>query len=227
MSDGWTPLSDEEHESQIAALLEIVRARGGSARVLDLGAGDGRTASPLAGAGCDVVCVDTDPHAIGALRARGLAAHAWDFLSDDPAPFEGGKFDLIVCLGNTFCLVHDVDDACALLGRLRAWLAPGGVFAIDDIVSDTWRDVASGNWQEGVSEDGDMQLVWAEGENIVALRTGERVDESSWSLTEADAPMRLWTMGELVLLARACGFSRPETVAGGCLIVLTVTGGRS
>jgi len=226
MSDpaGWFPVSEDEHESQTSALRALVGEMGGAPRVLDLGAGDGRLALPLSEMGCDVLAIDNDERACGALRERGVRAACADFIGTPASAGIEGPFDLVICMGNTFCLVHDTARALELVRWVRGVLSEGGLFVIDDILSETWADIASGNWQEGVSEDGSMQLVWAEGDALVAIREGDQIDESSWTIREGDTPMRLWSRGALDLLAVAGGFARPRTDASGCLIVLTGAG---
>lgn len=225
MSDGWSPVSDAAHAAQVAALTALVARFGERPRVLDLGAGDGRLALPLLGLGCDVVAVDSDEAALSALRAKGARAVRGDFIGAPGEMGVDGPFDAVVCMGNTFCLVHDVERAAELVRWIAGVLAPGGVFVIDDIVSETWADVAEGNWQSGVSEDGSMQLVWAEGDDVVAIREGDAVDEESWAIGPGDRAMRLWSWGSLGLLARAAGMAGPRTDASGCLIVFAVTRG--
>jgi len=218
---GWFPITGEEHELQLASLLAEVQGLGETPRVLDLGAGDGRLAIPLRDAGCEVVAVDNDPRAVDTLRAHEIDAHEQDFLNGPIAPLGAARFDAVICMGNTFCLVHDVDAAVSLVGRIKDLLREGGLFIIDNIVGETWRDIASGNWQEGVSEDGSMQLLWAEGENVVALREGDAVDEASWEITDRDTRMRLWALGGLTLLALAGGLGRPRIVGEGSLILFS------
>ncbi|MCB1972899.1 MAG: methyltransferase, partial [Geminicoccaceae bacterium] len=70
--DDWFPVDEEEHQQQCAALLDLLGDR--RARVLDLGAGDGRIAAPLVEAGHEVCAVDHDQRAVDHLRDRGIEA---------------------------------------------------------------------------------------------------------------------------------------------------------
>lgn len=215
----WFPLEEAQHEAQVRGLLRSLRAAGAAQRdlpILDLGCGDGRVLAPLADAGLRVVGVDADKRALARCRARlgerpATLIHA-DFLSDELleqlrplAPFQ-----MALCLGNTFLLVHDVDRAATLLGRLRDLLRPGGAIYLDNFCAETWREVAEGYWQEGISEDGAMQLLWSPGDNVIALRRGEAVAETDDQVRPSDTLYRLWTRGELRLLARSCGLCGPE-----------------
>lgn len=218
---GWDPLDDASHDAQIEELRAFVREHPTPPRVLDLGAGDGRLAAPLAEMGCTLTAIERDPRAVNALRGRGIEAHLWDFLAHENAPIAPAAHDIALCMGNTLCLVHDPDDALRLMKRIRTWLDETGVLIIDDILTETWRDVASGDWQTGLSEDGSMQLLWADGDNVVALRDGENVNTDDWTIRPSDTPMRLWSRGELTLLARASGFDGPRTSPGGTLILFS------
>ena len=52
------PLDPEEHARQLAGVLELATV---PSRIVDLGAGSGRMAVPLANAGASVLAVDLDP----------------------------------------------------------------------------------------------------------------------------------------------------------------------
>lgn len=214
--DDWNPLDDSAHEAQLA-LLHRMLSRGMS--VLDLGAGNGRIARTLAGDGRRVVAVDNDPAAAALLeQIDGIEARCADMLSDEWV-LEGDQdsYDIALIMGHTFMLVHEVERAIGLLQRVRTVVRPGGVVLVDVDCIETWRDIAEGNWQEGISEDGQWQLIWGEGDNVVAVRRGGDVDPDSWSFTEKDRVMRLWTMGELRLVALASGWGEPEDL--GCGVI--------
>lgn len=91
------------------ALLSVVRPLTGR-RVLDVGAGDGRLAHILRGAGAHVVAVDPDPD------MAGLAVGLPDL------PFEDGAFDLVVAA----FVVNHLDDPRAGVAELARVTAPDG-----------------------------------------------------------------------------------------------------
>lgn len=193
-------------------------------RLLDLGCGDGRVLAPLARAGHRMVGVDREPAALAACRRRvGPVAHRVTLVQRDftcrwprwPHPFDG-----VLCLGNTFMAVWDVSEAVRLLRRVRRVLRPGGVFVLDDFVHEFWPELTGGNWQEGVSRDGSMQLVWASGDSVFALRSGKAVDRRSTRPKPGDVLFRLWSLGAIALAARAAGLSGPQRVDRSGLLIL-------
>lgn len=91
------------------ALMSVARPLTGR-RVLDVGAGDGRLARALRGAGAHVVAVDPDPD------MAGLTVGLPDL------PFEDGVFDLVVAA----FVVNHLDDPRAGVAELARVTAPGG-----------------------------------------------------------------------------------------------------
>lgn len=109
----------------------------GEGAVLELGAGTGRVAIPVARRGHAVVAVERSPAMLGALRER---------LRDEPEPVRarvtavesdvrdldlGRAFRLVTSPFNV--LAHQLDDEAlaAFLGGVRRHLQPGGRFAFD------------------------------------------------------------------------------------------------
>ena len=110
------------------AVLATLRPLTG-ARVLDVGAGDGRLARALRGAGAHVVAVDPDPEMAGFTAA----------LPD--LPFEDEAFDVVVA---TFVLNH-VGDPRSCAAEMARVTRPGG-----RVVATTWQSGATAQsrmWQ--------------------------------------------------------------------------------
>ncbi len=209
-ADDWFPLSKPEHRRQLRAILGSLGPR--PRRVLDLGCGDGRITLPLQAAGHIVLGIDRDRAAVRRVLDHGGEAKIADFLSTGPASravWKGlkrrGPFDSVICVGHTFMLAWRPREAMALLSRIRPLLGPAGTVILDDF-GPLWREVACGNWQEGISPDGSMQLLWAPGDDSVAIRRGAKVRKSNWCIGAGDQRLRLWSLGELELLAAATGF---------------------
>lgn len=112
------------HPAVLAALRPLT-----GARVLDVGAGDGRLARDLRGAGAHVVAVDPDPEMAGFTAA----------LPD--LPFDDDAFDVVIAC---FVLNH-VDDPRAAAAELARVTRPGG-----RVVATIWQSgatVQSQMWQ--------------------------------------------------------------------------------
>ena len=105
-------------------LAELVASLDDGARVLELGCGDGRTTKHLAGR-FDIVGVDLSAEQLRLARAAVPEAtfiHA-DFLELE---FEDGAFDAVTAF---YSFMHVPRDGHReLLGRIRRWLRPGGLF---------------------------------------------------------------------------------------------------
>jgi SAM-dependent methyltransferase len=220
--DAEAPHDEAHSRAQLEGLTRLLAPA--PKRVLDLGCGFGRALLPLAAAGHDVVGLDHDAEALRRCGTRlaeaGGAANLveGDFLSAAALP--GGPFDAALCLGNTFMLIVDVDEAVDLLIRLRRVLAPGGAFVIDDCPRDFWPELVEGNWLSGLSEDGKAQLVWDDGDARFTLRHGRAVDPRTWRIRPGDRTYRLWSDGALRLAARAAGLSPPQRLDESHLLVM-------
>jgi len=220
----WLPMDQEQSRVQIAAILELLEAE--PLDVVDVGCGDGRLLVPLAVAGHRVVGIDLDPKAINT-----CAAHCAD--TDIDAQLIDGDFfellpltepvDVIVCCGQTFMLISDVDQGVAALRLFKESLRDGGMVILDDIPGDLWPEVAQGRWANGVNKEESLQLIWANNDAVFTIREGDAVDPDSWELGENDLPLRLWTMGALRLAAQLAGLSAPEVQVEGAVLIMRAT----
>ena len=76
---------------------------------------------------------------------------------------------------------------------------------LDDIPGEFLPEVESGNWSDGLSEDGSLQMIWSPDEAIFTIRTGDDVDADDWSFRTDDVLLRLWTDSTLAQVADAAG----------------------
>jgi len=211
-ADEWFPLEPDEHEAQVHATLSLLGPA--PKRVIDLGAGGGRLVAPLVEAGHEVLAIDADPEAVRECERLGARARRAD-LRDPEAPIgfgDGKPADAAILLGGTLMEFVDPLEAVALLRRAREVVRPAGWMAVDGSLVEVWDDVADGAWATGVSEDGRWQLIWAPGDSVVALRRDGRVDPEDWEIRDDDRLLRLWSRGDLALLAEASGWGAPEPV---------------
>lgn len=217
-SAGWLPHDPERSAAQI----DWVTAACRGLNVLDLGCGDGRIAAALAGHVATLYVLDEDEDALGrcvaACQGRARPLHADMCLP----PLPTASVDRVLCLGNTFSLLWQVDRAVAALRTWRGLLSPGGVVVIDDLADDLWPELAQGRWSAGVDDARETQLVWQRDDAVFAIRTGPDIDDTCWDLCDADVPMRLWTAGSLHLAAVMADLAPPERHEAGGVLVLRV-----
>jgi SAM-dependent methyltransferase len=125
--------------SDVVATVDRVAALAGpQGRVLELGAGSGRLAVPLAGRGLDVWAVDASTAMLERLRARPGGDRVRAVEDDmarlaDPA-LEPGGFAVVLCAFNTLFNLTDTEAQRQCLARVRALLADGGVLVVEAFV---------------------------------------------------------------------------------------------
>jgi 2-polyprenyl-3-methyl-5-hydroxy-6-metoxy-1,4-benzoquinol methylase len=192
---------------------------------VDLGAGFGLHAIPLARRGFSVVAIDTyDPllkdleARAGTLAIRTVNANMLDFRAHLAAPA-----DVIACMGDTLTHLPERSSAAALFAAVAASLKPGGLFVT------TFRDYAGAPLQgeaRFILVRSDEQriltcfLEYAEGSVIVHDLLHQR-EGGSWRLRVSSYPkLRLspqWVVDEL----SAQGLTAVRDTAPGGMIRVT------
>ena len=125
---------DARAESEGSFFIDILKARG-KHKVLDVAAGTGFHSVQLLKAGFDVTSVDGNAEMLGKAfengRERGMllqTVHAdWRWLNKDVH----GKYDAIICLGNSFTHLFDEMDRRRALAEFYAALRWDGILIMD------------------------------------------------------------------------------------------------
>ena len=137
------------------ALCEALAGRYGDP-VLEIGAGTGRIAVPLALAGHSVVALDPSPAMLAIGRERAAAAGArvcWHEGRIETLELPQ-RFGLILCAADSFLHLGSREAQEAALRVARRLLRAGGCFALDLPTLASWSD-----WQPGVRP---LELLWSE-----------------------------------------------------------------
>ncbi|MGJ3262351.1 MAG: class I SAM-dependent methyltransferase, partial [Salinarimonas sp.] len=132
----WDELIDWEAraESEGDFFIDVLRARG-KHKILDVACGTGFHSVRLTQAGFDVTSVDGSAamlaQAFENARARNmipkLVQADWRWLNRDIQ----GKYDAIICLGNSFTHIHDEADRRRALAEFYAALKHDGILILD------------------------------------------------------------------------------------------------
>lgn len=185
------------------------------ADVLDLCAGPGRHAVPLARRGCRVTAVDRSPFLLDKARERVRAAGVEvEFVQEDMRRFQRpGAFDLAVSLFSSFGYFDDTADDRTVLANVFYSLRPGGRLVMDllgkEVLARVYRPVHVSYTPEGTA-------VYQETE-ILPDWTRARC---RWTLVQGDEArtfdfhLNLYSGVELRALLRSVGFA-DITLSGG------------
>jgi SAM-dependent methyltransferase len=118
---------DEDAQSAVS-FLEKLAPRG---RVLELAAGTGRIAIPLAEQGCDVTGLDASPEMLGVLASRDPDGKVRAIRSDMAFPGISEEFDLIYVVANSLFELHTQELQIACLTSAAKLLRGGGRLVVE------------------------------------------------------------------------------------------------
>ena len=127
--DALADLYDLEysHDYDVAFWLSLAEREGGP--IVEWGAGTGRLAIPLAGAGFEVTGVELSETMVEKGRQKGGTAE-W-ICGDMRSAKLGRRYALAFCAFNSFLCLLGVDEALAFLRNAREHLKPGGLLGIE------------------------------------------------------------------------------------------------
>jgi SAM-dependent methyltransferase len=133
---------DELYPHVSSTVIEtLARMAGTNGRVLELGIGTGRLAVPLAAKGLEVHGIDSSIGMTGKLRQKEGTAQIRITTGDftNVGDVEGGPFDLVFCVFNTFFALLTQEDQLKCFKGVSEILAPTGVFVLEVFVPDLSR----------------------------------------------------------------------------------------
>ncbi len=202
-----------EAEAQLPGLLALC---GPQVRtVLDLGAGPGRHALPLARAGLEVTAVDTSATLLAELERRARAAGLSIRIERaDMREFSvPDAFDLVLMMWTTFGYFEDERDHERVLANVRASLAHGGRLLLDllglEYLCRHLQPVHLTEYEDGrmLIERPTLTDNLTRLENQWLLIDGDRVQRAEFS-------HRVWSAAEIQALLRRSGLL-PVAIFGG------------
>ena len=220
-----------EDPGDVELYLALAARAGGP--ILELAAGSGRVAVPLAAAGFDVTGVDLDPSMLARAAAAGEAAgpqtlRRLELVEADLVGLElrgGARFQLAIIALNSILLMGSIEKQKAALETMARHLAPGGLAVVD-----VWLP----NGQELAGYDGRMSLEYVRedpetGHEVVKMASAQHEPSSGhveltvvYQEIELGGLSRIWTRTDrlrlinaedLAFLAESAGLE-VEVVAG-------------
>jgi SAM-dependent methyltransferase len=128
----YDPLADlydleYSHDYDVPFWLSLAEREGGP--IVEWGAGTGRLAVPLAGAGFEVTGVELSERMVQEGRKKGGNVE-WVH-GDMRSAKLGRRYALAVCAFNSFLCLLSVEDALGFLHNVREHLEPGGLLGIE------------------------------------------------------------------------------------------------
>lgn len=136
--DWYAGVSDVDATVARVAALAASAGTEGRGPVLELGAGSGRLALPLAAAGLEVWALDASAAMVARLRAKPGAAGVHAVVGDmaDLAALDAGAgpFAVVLCAFNTFFNLTSTEAQGRCLRAVAARLAPGGRLVVEAFV---------------------------------------------------------------------------------------------
>jgi SAM-dependent methyltransferase len=234
----WHDLECGCYDADLELWLELAgaAAAAGDGPVLDVGAGTGRVALPLARAGHEIVALDRDPLLLAALRER-AAGLPISYLEADACDFRVSRtFALCIVPMQT---IHLLADPAAFLRCAHRCLRPGGVLAVALLGAGVEPFEVELDPETAV-RDGVLYESWPtalrlDGATIVLERRRERTDAAG--LRASTDVVRLTGLGpaELIAEAAAAGFAASgsrivaptDERAGSIVLLLEAVGARA
>lgn len=132
--DAWAPVYDEMYHQRLPtdATVEAIARLADGGPVLELGAGTGRLAIPLAERGLEVVALDSSDEMLDHLRARSATVRT--VCADMTTVTEelvGGPFAVVFCIFNGLLLLADQDAQVRCISAAAPLLAPSGRLVVE------------------------------------------------------------------------------------------------
>jgi SAM-dependent methyltransferase len=222
MCGGWEAAL-AQGEADIASL---GLAEGARRQAVDLGAGFGMHAIPLARRGYAVLAIDTSEQLLRALseRAGGLPVRTITADLGDFAEHSSQPADLFLCMGDTITHLESREAVARLFAAVASAIAPAGVFVL------TFRDYrtlpAGANRFIPVRSDADRILTCFledAGEHILVHDILHERGSEGWTMNVSSYPKLRLDPAWVVESLEAEGFSAQRSAAPRGMVRVTAT----
>jgi SAM-dependent methyltransferase len=199
-----------------AAIDTLLTLAGTHGRVLELGIGTGRLAIPLVARGLEVHGVDASLAMTHKLRQKQYGDRIPVTIGDfaDVGQIQGGPFDLVFCVFNTFFSLLTQEDQLKCFKGVSEILTPSGLFLLEAFVPDLSRFTKYQPALVGALGEDTLNLE-ASRHEITTQRVSSRlVRISAGRIHVYPIEIRYAWPSELDLMARLAGMDRTSRWSG-------------
>lgn len=216
--DAWAQIYDEWHPTAPAGAIDFLAAEAraaGGGPILELAAGTGRLALPLAERGHEVWGLDASPAMLERLRAK-PGADALRIVEADMADYslERTDFSLVfVAATSLFTLLsQELQLACFAAGARH--LRPDGRFVVEAFVPDLSRFTDDANLSTRAISDGVLRLDASTHDPVAQIVRSQHVFIRAADTELLPVDIRYSWPSELDLMARLAGLTRQARYGG-------------
>ena len=210
--------TDEGSAAEARGAARLAGCVPGSA-VLDAGCGTGRHSWPLAGAGHEVVGLDSSPVVLAAARRRAHPISWPRFVRGtySALPFAPGSFDAVLCLGTALGYLGDAADRAALR-EFRRVLAPGGRLVVETLHRAELGVRLSAYEERPLPSGGVLRFARRFDRERAVMRETQRLEDGAGDGSPHAYELRVYGEQELRRMLEDAGFrvtGRHASLAGG------------
>ncbi len=191
------PIFAQEAEC-LVLLSEYVKA---GASIVELGAGTGRVALPLARAGYHVHAVDSSPAMLARLQEK-PGTEDIDIIQGDIGTCVLPEADAMLCLFNTFFQLQTQEAQVSCFRLVSKALTPGGIFVLDAWVPDFRRYREQHSLTTVAVEDGSATLEAASHDPVAQVVESQSICVIPGGITLRPQRQRYAWPAELDLMAQ-------------------------
>jgi len=197
-------------------------ARSTAGPVLELAAGTGRLALPIAESGREVVGLDVAPSMVAQAQRKRRPATAATFLVGDMRHFALERtFGLVILACSSVCHLLTDADAASCFAAVARHLRPAGVFAVDVATPHHETATADGQWRDrfGYPDPATGAAVTVRGRRRYTPETRMLVDDLEYTIAggrtaRATRTSRMYTADQLADLLDGAGLRVDRSYGG-------------